>query len=285
LDAIGLQALDKRGKTIMDAITGTTDTQNFQQRRPWRDVLAVHPAAELFPLMSEADLSELADDIDKGDLREPVDLYHDPETLTDCVLDGRNRLDALERLGQEICDDNGYPAVDVFRRVGHDVPFFDPYAYVISKNLHRRHLTSEQKRDLIAKLLKANPEKSNRQIAAAVGVDHKTVTVVRAESVATGEIPQLDKTTGRDGRARPARMTKPTPSASAPEAPTPSTSESSTSAPSEAKPDAVVADADTSAVALANFKYACTHWLPKLSQEDRAEALKFAASTASEAAP
>ena len=44
----------------------------------------------------------------------------------------------------------------------------DPYAYVISANIHRRHLTAEQKRELIAKLIKATPEKSNRQIAATV---------------------------------------------------------------------------------------------------------------------
>ena len=41
----------------------------------------------------------------------------------------------------------------------------DPYEYVLSANLHRRHLTAEQKREIIAKLLKAQPEKSNRTIA------------------------------------------------------------------------------------------------------------------------
>ena len=44
----------------------------------------------------------------------------------------------------------------------------DPYGYVISVNLHRRHLTAEQKRELIAQLLKATPEKSDRQIAETV---------------------------------------------------------------------------------------------------------------------
>ena len=37
-------------------------------------------------------------------------------------------------------------------------PWIDPYAYVMSANLHRRHLTPEQRRELVAKLLKASPE-------------------------------------------------------------------------------------------------------------------------------
>ena len=36
-------------------ITGTgTGTENSEQTKRWRDVLPIHPAAELFPLMSEA---------------------------------------------------------------------------------------------------------------------------------------------------------------------------------------------------------------------------------------
>jgi hypothetical protein len=38
----------------------------------------------------------------------------------------------------------------------------DPYEYVLSANLHRRHLTADQKRELIAKVLKAKPEASVR---------------------------------------------------------------------------------------------------------------------------
>ena len=55
---------------------------------------------------------------------------------------------------------------------------------------------------MIAKLLKVMPDKSNRQIAAIVDCDHKTVAAVRAELEATGEIPQLEKTIGKDGKAR-----------------------------------------------------------------------------------
>jgi hypothetical protein len=268
----------------MNAITDTTNSQH----RSWRDVLPIHPAAEKLPLLSQTDpaaLRELADDIEKNGLLERVSIIKEDGKLY--LLDGRNRLDALELLDYELFDEDqgslvklelfstkGKPHPKIFKMEFHTE---DPPAFVISKNVRRRHLTAEDKRDLIANVLKAKPEASNREIAREVKADDKTIAKVRTELEATAEIPQLKKTKGKDGRARPARKTKPTPSASAPEAPTPSTSESSTSAPSEAKPDAVVADADTSAAALANFKYACTHWLPKMSAEDRAEAVRHAA--------
>ena len=79
--------------------------------------------------------------------------------------------------------------------------------YVCAQNAHRRHLTQAQKRDIIAALLKAEPERSDRAIAGMAKVDHKTVAAVRQKAEATGEIPQLTKTTGADGKARPAKRT------------------------------------------------------------------------------
>jgi len=61
---------------------------------------------------------------------------------------------------------------------------------------------------LIAKVLKAKPEASNRQIAKQVKADDKTVAKVRTELEATAEIPQLKKTKGKDGKARPAKAKK-----------------------------------------------------------------------------
>src|SRR5262249_50024843 len=80
-----------------------------------------------------------------------------------------------------------------------------PAAYVISANIHRRHLTTEQKRELITKLIKAAPEKSDRQIAAAAKVDHKTVGVARARVEGRGEIPHVEERTDTKGRKQPAR--------------------------------------------------------------------------------
>jgi hypothetical protein len=192
------------------------------KQQGWRDVLPVHPAAEMFPLMSEAELRELGEDIKANGLKHPIALWTDGARdqlwRRTKLLDGRNRLDALEAVGVCLISDEGCfdigkvpsGAVDLLFTSGDESTrriATDPYAYVVSTNLHRRHLTAEQRRDLIAKLLKATPEKSNRQIAETVKVDHKTVASVRAEKEATGEIPQLNRTVGKDGKARrqPAR--------------------------------------------------------------------------------
>jgi hypothetical protein len=77
----------------------------------WRDHLTVHPAAELFPLMSETDpaeLKELAEDIKKTGLRTPIVMWS--SSLDDhnaVLLDGRNRLDALALLGKLKIGKNG----------------------------------------------------------------------------------------------------------------------------------------------------------------------------------
>ena len=78
----------------------------------------------------------------------------------------------------------------------------DPCEFVLSANVHRRHLTAEQKRELIAKVLKAQPEKSNRQVAEQVKASHHTVGAVRAELQSTGQVAQLERTFGKDGKAR-----------------------------------------------------------------------------------
>jgi hypothetical protein len=181
----------------------------------WRDHLKVHPAADLFPMMSEPELRELGEDIKANGLRTPIAVYKGK------LLDGRNRLDAMELVGikfrfradgkikfffleDDAFDDPDAPsgAINEDSWVIYQV-HGDPYAFVLSANLHRRHLSSEQKRELIAKVLKAKPEASNATVAKQVKADDKTVAKVRRKLESTSEIPKLNKTVGADGKSRP----------------------------------------------------------------------------------
>ena len=85
----------------------------------------------------------------------------------------------------------------------------DPVAFVMSANVRRRHLNAADKRKAIEDLLKAKPEASNRQIAEQLKDDHKKVGRVRQKLEATGAVPQLEKTTGKDNKARATKPKKP----------------------------------------------------------------------------
>jgi hypothetical protein len=176
----------------------------------WRDYLKVHPAADLFPMMSEAELQELSDDInERGMLNRPIVWNGDGKLW---LLDGRSRLDAMELAGELTLRVSGSSVCAEYQ--GHPINFWlvdtdDPYGVAISLNICRRHLTGEQKRDLIAKLLKAAPEKSNRQIAQTVKADDKTVGIVRRDMERRAEIPHVETRTDTKGREQPA--TKPPP--------------------------------------------------------------------------
>ncbi|GAB2683546.1 hypothetical protein GCM10027070_23850 [Barrientosiimonas humi] len=67
-------------------------------------------------------------------------------------------------------------------------------------------LTQAQKRELIAKSLKADPHLSNRQHAERVGVSDKTVAPIRDSLVQRAEIPHVDQHTDSLGRQQPARV-------------------------------------------------------------------------------
>jgi hypothetical protein len=189
----------------------------------WRDQLKVHPAADLFPLMSEDELRELGEDIKANGLLSPIIIDGDDDSL----VDGRNRLDAIELLGMEFEFFHAIRGPRKGKIIGIDSYDFEtpgsgavrtmydfetnPYDFVISANLHRRHLTADQKRELIAKVLKAKPEASNRQIDKQVKADDKTVASVRRDLESVAEIPHLEKTVGADGKQYKSRKKAPEP--------------------------------------------------------------------------
>jgi ParB-like chromosome segregation protein Spo0J len=121
--------------------------------------LPYHPIADAFklPLIEGAEFDALVEDIRANGQCEAITVYQN------MILDGRNRNRACIKLGIE-------PRLNQF--IGDDKA---ARAFVISKNLHRRHLTAEKRRELIAEQIKAQPEKSNRRIAKQVDVSHPHV--------------------------------------------------------------------------------------------------------------
>jgi len=163
----------------------------------WRDHIKVHPAADLFPMMSESELLELGEDIKKNGQKVQIIFFsEDGPTRPAVLIDGRNRLDAMELVGLPIHDEDGHPAFSLRFMDG------DPYDLVLSLNINRRHLTSEQKRELIDKVLKAKPEQSDAAIAKQTKTSDKTVAKRRRKLESTSEIPRLEKTVGKDGKKR-----------------------------------------------------------------------------------
>lgn len=188
----------------------------------WRDRIEVHPAAALFPMMSGSELDELAADIRENGQRVGVILWT-PERPEDVgprkgpkklfLLDGRNRLEAIERAYDDV--DEMESAVDTAlsfdpREGGTATLLYgdeDPYAAVVSANIRRRHLTGEQKREIIAELLKATPSRSDRATAKIAGVSHPTVATVRADLEQAGDVEKLSTRTDAAGRQQPATKT------------------------------------------------------------------------------
>ncbi len=93
--------------------------------------LEFHPAAALFPLMpvDSPEFGELVDDIGEHGLLQPIILHEGG------ILDGRNRYRACQHAGVE-------PRFEEWRGES-------PTAYVLSLNLHRRHLTEDQKAAIV----------------------------------------------------------------------------------------------------------------------------------------
>jgi DNA-binding Lrp family transcriptional regulator len=181
----------------------------------WRNTLPIHPAAELFPLMSADDLSDTAKDIKANGLTLPIALWQADPDAEFQLLDGRNRLNALEIATGgpvsvkpptiKMADGSPVPnggRVDVEILDGRKV---DPYAYVISANIRRRHLSIGDKDRLIVQLLKADPTKSNRQVAKLVDASHPHVAKVREKAEKTGDVETVTTSVDTKGRKQPSR--------------------------------------------------------------------------------
>lgn len=108
-------------------------------------MIEFHPLANIFPLIEGQDFEELVRDIQVHGLREPIVLFAGK------ILDGRNRYRACvaAKVLPESLDEL---TVTQLKHIKHFTPIGGPHPsqdelldFVLSKNLHRRHMTASQR--------------------------------------------------------------------------------------------------------------------------------------------
>ena len=112
-----------------------------------------HQIASVFPLLTEDKLVELAEDIRQHGLRSDITLYQEH------ILDGRNRYRACRISGVQP------------RFISYDGD--DPLAFVLSANLHRRHLSESQRAGVAAKIAKMKNHRPLKCLNSSTSVSQK----------------------------------------------------------------------------------------------------------------
>jgi len=126
------------------------------------DKMELHPHCTFFPVADDRTIRDMSDDISRNGLGEPIITYEGK------ILDGRNRYLACEMAGVE-------PRYDRFE----DLPNTnDPFQFVISKNLHRRHLNPSQL-GLLAQEVLERSKQTVDQVAAQLKVSPRTIHTAR----------------------------------------------------------------------------------------------------------
>lgn len=134
-----------------------------------------HPLCTLLPEPSAQEFADLKADILQNGLIDPIIL------LEDKILDGRSRYTACTELGVE-------PTFVEFGTLGIKSPVF----YIVSKNLKRRHLSTEQRGITAAKLI-AMSEGGMTKATAAKAMNVSEGTVTRSKNVVANAIPEVVK--------------------------------------------------------------------------------------------
>jgi hypothetical protein len=108
--------------------------------RPSEPELKFHSLADLFPLMDGKEFDAFVEDVKTRGQQEPITLYQG------AIIEGRNRYRACLKLGVK---------AQTKEYTGND-----PIGFVLSANLHRRHLNESQRSMIAAKV--ANMQRGGR---------------------------------------------------------------------------------------------------------------------------
>jgi len=138
----------------------------------------------VLPPLPEAEFSELSASIRDFGVQVPVMV-----TEEGVLIDGHERFRACQDLGIR-----KFPL-----RVLGKLTDQERREWAVRLNVERRHLTPSQRRHLIETELKADAGRSDRALAGVFRCDHKTIGSVRRKLIATGEVPQLPRTS-RNGK-------------------------------------------------------------------------------------
>lgn len=143
---------------------------------------------QLMPDLSPEDYAALKADIAERGVQVAIEYDEDGN-----VLDGHHRLRACNELGL-----TQWPRVV---RVGWSEVQKREQARKL--NMARRQLTREQRQELIRQQLMDTPEKSDRQIAAGLGVSNSTVSLARKDLTESGQVCESHTSSGADGKQYP----------------------------------------------------------------------------------
>ena len=175
-----------RAQKVKAEASPSNDTAKNENQAPskWRSLYRVHPAADVFPMMSHDEIDELKEDIKANGLLEGITLLHQGHGLP-ILLDGRNRLEAMERAGVAYTDQNEREERWLFNT--------DPISTIISLNIKRRHLTKRQQADLIVAAVRAGQKPPQLEEVSKGG--RGKVNKVKAKAVAEAKEHGISKAT------------------------------------------------------------------------------------------
>lgn len=148
----------------------------------------VHAIAKLFPPMSEAAFADLVEDIRAHGLREPITLFKGQ------IVDGVHRERACRDLGIEVATRE------------YDGREEGLVAFVVSANLHRRHLTESQRAMVMEKVVAKGTRRDPKDRVQSATISYEeasrlgnigATSIKRARVVRQQGVPELAKAVER----------------------------------------------------------------------------------------